>query len=62
MGELITVKPHVHRNFQERKKSNQVFNQKSFHQHNFQSDHGGIWGWEKTLIEHAKMKKSFKQK
>lgn len=33
-----------------------MFNQKSFHQHNFQSDHGGIWDWEKTLIEHAKMK------
>ena len=39
-----------------------MFNQKSLHQHNFQSDHGGIWDWEKTLIEHAKTKKSFKQK
>ena len=33
--------------------SNQVFYKKSFRQHNFQSDHEGIWDREKTLIEHA---------
>ena len=53
----------TYRNFRkEQKLSNQVSNQKPFHEHYLQSDHKGICDWEITIIDHAETKKSLRQK
>ena len=53
----------THHNFRkEQILSNQARNQKRFHEHYLQSDHNRICDWEITLIDHAEMVKSLRQK
>ena len=53
----------THLNFRkEENLSHQARNQKRFHEHYLQSDHNEICDWEITIIDHAEMEKSLKQK
>ena len=53
----------THRNFwKEQKLSNQARNQEHFHKHYLQNDDKGICDWEITIIDHAEMEKSLRQK
>ena len=53
----------THRDFQkEQILSNQGRNQKRFHEHYLQNDHNRISAWEVTIIDHAEMVKSLRQK
>ena len=53
----------THPNFRkEQILSNQVRNQKHFHEHYLQNEHNEICDWEITIIDHAKTVKSLRQK
>ena len=52
----------THRNFRkEQTLSNQVRNQKHFHEHYLQNDHNGISDWKTTIIDHAETVTSLRQ-
>ena len=60
--ELTTIKVH-NRNFRkEQIVSNQTRNQKHFHEHYLQNDHNGICDWEITIIDHAELVASLRQR
>ena len=53
----------THREFQkEQILSNQAHDQKHFHEHYLPNDHNRISAWEVTIIDHAEMVKSLRQK
>ena len=53
----------MHHNFwKEQILSNQASNQKRFHEYYLQGDHHKICDWEITIINHAEMVKSLRQK
>ena len=53
----------THRNFRKKQiLSNQARNQKGFQEHYLQNEHKGICDWEITIIDHAEMVKSLRQK
>ena len=53
----------THRNFRKQQKLlNQARNQKRFQEYYLQNDHNGICDWEITVIDHAEMEKSLRQK